>query len=178
MLRSWLARFRDRNQLPEGFTLADVRASRSTRPVRIEGFSVQRDSPLEPTPYLAELAVQESGQPFLKWWQYFEAYDQELGSLATASRAGQRPEPVRILEIGVWRGGSLGLWRRYFGPKAVIFGVDVDPASATFGVTEGQIRIGSQVDTSFLNGVIDEMGGVDVIIDDGSHLSAHVIATL
>ena len=178
MLRSWLARFRDRNQLPEGFTLADVRASRSTRPVRIEGFSVQRDSPLEPTPYLAELAVQESGQPFLKWWQYFEAYDQELGSLATASRAGQRSEPVRILEIGVWRGGSLGLWRRYFGPQAVIFGVDIDPTSATFGVTEGHIRIGSQVDTSFMHGVIDEMGGVDVIIDDGSHLSAHVIATL
>lgn len=178
MLRSWIARFRDRNQLPEGFTLADVRAARSTRPVRIEGFSVERECPLEHTPYLAELAVQESGQPFLKWWQYFTAYDRELGVLAAESREGRRKNPLRVLEIGVWRGGSLGLWRRYFGPQAVIFGVDIDPASSTFGVTDGQIRIGSQVDTAFMNDVVDDMGGVDVIIDDGSHISANVIATL
>lgn len=178
MLRPWLSRFRAKHQLPEGFSLADLRASRRTLPVRIESFEVARECPLDPQPALAQLASARIGQPFLKWWQYFDAYDRELGALAEASRAGTLATPLRVLEIGVWRGGSLGLWREYFGPEAVIFGIDIDPESATFGVSDGEIRIGSQVDTYFTSSVIDEMGGVDVVIDDGSHESAHVIATL
>lgn len=178
MIQTWLSRFRERYQLGQDWTPADFRASRATHPVRIEDFTVSPDSPNATPTYLETLAVQEQGQPFLKWWHYFDAYDRELGGLAAASREGRVARPVRLLEIGVWRGGSLGLWRRYFGPEAVIFGVDIDPNSATFGVSDGEIRIGSQVDSDFMRAVIDEMGGVDVIIDDGSHLSAHVLHTL
>ena len=39
----------------------------------------------------------------------------------------------------------------------------------------GDLRIGSQVDSKFLASVVEEMGGIDVVIDDGSHISQHVI---
>jgi hypothetical protein len=70
------------------------------------------------------------------------------------------------------------MWRDYFGPEAIIFGVDIDPESAQQGVTEGHIRIGSQTDESFMRSVIGEMGGIDIVIDDGSHRSEDVIQTL
>lgn len=178
MLRTWLARFRDRYQLPEGFTLADLRASLRTKPTRGERFEVSSLPVREPVPFLAEQAMSREGEPFIKWWHYFDVYDRELGDLAAASRTGSLGEPIRILEIGVWRGGSLGLWRDYFGPSAVIMGIDIDPESARFDGIDASIRIGSQADTAFLASVVQEMGGLDVVIDDGSHQCSHVIETL
>lgn len=178
MLSALLARFREANQLPDGYGLADLRASRRTRPVRVESFTVEPECPLDPVPHLAEIAMARTGNPFLKWWSYFESYETELANLAHESRQGRLEQPLRILEIGVWRGGSLGMWRDYFGPDAVIYGVDIDPESATQGVTDGLIRIGSQTDASFMRDVVDEMGGIDIVIDDGSHVSHDVIQTL
>lgn len=178
MLSSLRARFREANQLPKGFRFADFRASRRTRPVPIETFPVERECPLDPVPHLAEVAMARTGKPFLKWWSYFDSYDRELSLLAAKSRGGQLDRPLRVLEIGVWQGGSLGMWRDYFGPEAVIFGVDIDPESANQGVTDGLIRIGSQVDADFMLNVVEEMGGIDIVIDDGSHRSEDVIQTL
>ena len=70
------------------------------------------------------------------------------------------------------------LWREYFGRRAVIFGIDISESCADLGVSEAEIRIGSQTDTVFLASVVEEMGGLDVVIDDGSHLSSDVITTL
>ena len=61
------------------------------------------------------------------------------------------------------------MWRRYFGEDAVIYGIDIDPACEQSNNLDGQVRIGSQVNKTFLSDVIDEMGGVDVVLDDGSH---------
>lgn len=178
MLGSWIARFRDRHQLPEGFTLADVRASLRTKPARGERFEVSAEPVRQPVPHLASLAMARGGEPFIKWWHYFDVYDRELGALAAASREKRLGHPLRVLEIGVWRGGSLGLWRDYFGPSAVIAGIDIDPESARFDGVDASIRIGSQADVPFLRSVVEEMGGLDVVIDDGSHQCAHVIETL
>jgi SAM-dependent methyltransferase len=174
-LRSRIAR---RHQLDADFTLRDLRAAKRTLPVPIETFEVSRENPLQPPSPLADLAISEEGEPFLKWWQYFEAYDAELADLARRSRENVLDAPLRILEIGVWRGGSLGLWRRYFGDSAVIFGIDIDASSATYSGKDAEIRIGSQTDEAFMSRVVDEMGGLDVVIDDGSHISSDVIATL
>lgn len=178
MLRNRIARFRDRHQLPEGFTLADLRASLRTKPTRGERFEVSPGPVREPVPYLAELAMAREGQPFIKWWHYFDVYDRELGPLASESRSGSLGRPLRVLEIGVWRGGSLGLWRDFFGDSAKVFGIDIDPESARFDGIDAVIRIGSQADTAFLASVVEEMGGLDVVIDDGSHQCAHVIESL
>lgn len=105
-----------------------------------------------------------------KWHHYLPLYDRYF-----------RPwknRPVRMLEIGVSKGGSLALWRRYFGPDAIIFGIDIDPKCAKFNGIDGQVRIGSQDDPKFLRSVVEEMGGVDIVLDDGSHFAKHMDASL
>jgi cephalosporin hydroxylase len=127
---------------------------------------------------LAQLAISMRSNKFTKWWHYFGIYDSLFDSLAQQSRRNELPEPLRILEIGVWMGGSLQLWRKYFGKAAIIFGIDIDEAAGRQGVHEAQVRIGSQTDPIFLKSVIDEMGGLDIVIDDGSHRSKDVITSL
>ncbi len=105
-----------------------------------------------------------------KWMHYFEIYERYLSRY--------RGTRVRLLEIGVGQGGSLQMWRRYFGEAATICGIDVSPRCAEFDGQGGQVRIGSQADTGFLESVVAEMGGIDVVIDDGSHDSAHLKVSL
>ena len=104
-----------------------------------------------------------------KWKHYLSVYHRHL--------AQYRGTPVRLLEIGVFKGGSLHLWREYFGAEATIFGVDIDPSCASLGGRAAQVRIGSQDDPDFLAAVVKEMGGVDVVIDDGSHVCPHQVAS-
>lgn len=40
------------------------------------------------------------------------------------------------------------------------------------------MRIGSQADKDFLGAVVKEMGGIDVVLDDGSHQMLHIIKSL
>lgn len=100
-----------------------------------------------------------------KWRNYLAKYDYHLSRY--------RNTPVRILELGVYRGGSLHLWRTYFGPQAVIFGIDIDKSCEQYDGIAGQVRIGSQDDAGFLRSIVGEMGGLNVVIDDGSHVARH-----
>jgi len=120
-------------------------------------------------------ALAHSGQPFTKSWHYLEFYNERLGEIAERSRNGSLPAPLRILEIGVWKGGSLQLWRKLFGESAIIYGIDIDEACLHLPDPGAVVRIGSQTDPKFLNRVVQEMGGVDIVIDDGSHRCKDVI---
>jgi hypothetical protein len=105
-----------------------------------------------------------------KWTHYFEIYQAVFDS--------RRNTPMRILEIGVFRGASLRLWKSYFQhAKTCLVGVDIDPACATHDAPANgvHVRIGSQADSEFLARVVDEFGPFDLIIDDGSHHSMHQI---
>jgi len=112
-----------------------------------------------------ELFFAHDGRGADKWDHYLPFYDRVF--------APYRAVPIRMLEIGVMNGGSLELWRKYFGPAATIFGVDINPACAGRVDPPNQVRIGSQADPDFLRGVVAEMGGVDIILDDGSHVANH-----
>jgi len=70
------------------------------------------------------------------------------------------------------------MWRKYFGDDAIIFGIDINPECEQYNGLAGQVRIGSQIDELFLQPVIEEMGGVDIILDDGSHHMKHIPVTL
>ena len=118
---------------------------------------------------LLDLFAGNTGVVVHKWHHYIPIYDRYFAPF----RGGK----VRFLEIGVNKGGSLQMWRRYFGPDATLFGIDINPDCAAFDGQAGQVRIGSQTDPDFLNRVIDEMGGVDVVLDDGSHRMPHVRAS-
>src|SRR5205814_38790 len=40
-----------------------------------------------------------------------------------------------------------------------------------------EIHIGAQQDTAFLQGVIDQVGIPDIVVDDGSHVMSHLAAS-
>jgi hypothetical protein len=137
------------------------------RPERvIEEWLVPPDEAREHTPpgEFSDLFFAHAGAQAHKLTHYFRAYDEQFGV--------SRGRPVRFLEIGVNHGGSLELWRKYFGPEASIWGIDINPRCASLQ-GEFEVRIGSQDDPTFLLSVVKEMGGVDIVLDDGSHVASH-----
>ena len=102
-----------------------------------------------------------------KWHHYLAIYDWHLQRF--------RGQPVRLLELGVSFGGSLQVWKSYFGPQAIIHGIDINPACAHCTEAGITTHIGSQDDPKLLRRVVETMGGLDVVIDDASHVGAHQI---
>ena len=78
-----------------------------------------------------------------------------------------RGQPVTMLEIGVFDGGSLDMWRRYLGFAATIVGVDINPRCADLVDEPNIVCIGSQADRAFLEQVIARHGAPDLVLDDG-----------
>jgi len=102
-----------------------------------------------------------------KWHHYFEIYERHFDSY--------RDRPIRMLEIGVFRGGSLRMWKQYFHPESIIVGVDIDKSCKEQERADENVfvRIGSQADPEFLARVTEEFGPFDIILDDGSHKTHH-----
>lgn len=120
------------------------------------------------TSEISRLFFGHSGRLIDKWVHYLDLYDRHFSPFRG---------PVKMLEIGVFEGGSLELWRKYFGPDATIYGIDINPACAGRVDSPNQVRIGSQDDQEFLRSVVDEMGGLDIVLDDGSHVAKHQLAS-
>ena len=85
-----------------------------------------------------------------------------------------KDKKINILEIGVDKGHSLRLWREYF-TNANICGIDLYKRDFTIDNTE--ILIGDQSDHAFLKSIVNKYKNFDIIIDDGSHQSQHVISS-
>lgn len=122
----------------------------------------------------AQLFEGHQGRNLTKWAHYFGIYDRLLAPFRQGfPMSDGSTRPLHLLEIGVRHGGSLELWREFFGPSATIFGIDLDPRCTGAGRDDLPIRIGSQDDPEFLRAVVSEMGGLDIVIDDGSHVARH-----
>jgi hypothetical protein len=109
------------------------------------------------------------GRVIHKWKHYFPIYERHF-----------RPwidRPVTLIEIGCGQGGSLQMWKRWFGPHAQIVGIDTDPECSKFAEDQIDIRIGAQQDATFLQALIEEFGAPDIVLDDGSHVMTQVCAT-
>lgn len=104
-----------------------------------------------------------------KWKHYFPVYERHFGRFTG--------RPVVFWEIGCGEGGSLQMWKRYFGPYAQIIGLDVRPQCAAFREDQIAVCIGNQSDTAFLDRVLAEFGTPDIVLDDGSHRMSDVLAT-
>ena len=100
----------------------------------------------------------------LKWNHYSTVYDKLL------SKYTSQPN-LKVLEIGIQDGGSQRILKRYFPNSATIMGIDVDERCLNLN-TGTLLRLGSSRDKMFLQSVVREMGGVDLVIDDGSHRSS------
>ncbi len=83
-----------------------------------------------------------------------------------------RNKNLNILEIGVDKGDSLRLWREYF-INSRICGLDIDKKD--FVIQNVEIYQGDQNDKILLNKIAKKYGKFDIIIDDGSHVSKHII---
>ena len=67
---------------------------------------------------LLDIFTEGVEKPVHKWHHYIPIYDRYFSRWRNTN--------FRFLEIGVWNGGSLEMWRKYFGDEAVIFGIDID----------------------------------------------------
>jgi hypothetical protein len=101
------------------------------------------------------------GNSIWKWNHYFDIYDRHFAQF--------RGEEVHVLEIGVYSGGSLEMWRDYFGPKARIYGVDIEPACRAYEGDSVKIFIGDQGDRQFWHEFRGRVPALDIVIDDGCH---------
>lgn len=106
-------------------------------------------------------AFLESPFRSIKFEHYFEIYDELFRPFFN--------KPITFVEIGVLDGGSLFMWRELFGAKARIIGIDLNPSALRWVEYGFEIYIGSQSDPNFLVKIANELGAVDIILDDGGH---------
>jgi SAM-dependent methyltransferase len=114
-----------------------------------------------PNPLETFFDSHRTGPGVWKWRHYFEAYHTHFSRFR-----GKRP---KIVEIGVYSGGSLEMWREYFGEGCELYGVDINPACRQFQKNGVTIKIANQSDRSFWRKFREEVGDVDIVIDDGGH---------
>lgn len=87
-----------------------------------------------------------------------------------------RNEVKCFVEIGVLGGASLRMWEQYF-PNATIYGIDINPSCKQFEGGNIKVIIGDQNNDEFLTRLKNELPQIDVLIDDGSHITSHQIKT-
>ena len=104
-----------------------------------------------------------------KWVHYFDIYHRHFRRY--------RHRKVTVVEFGVFQGGSLQMWKKYFGKRARIIGVDVLPECKQLEESQIEIFIGDQEDREFLRRLAAEVGPIDVLIEDGGHHMGQQIAT-
>lgn len=110
-----------------------------------------------------------AGRVLDKWIHYFPIYSRHF--------APYRHRPIKVLEIGIYRGGSLDMWHWYFGPEATLVGIDIDEAAKAATDPRHVVEIGDQTDADFLRRVAEQHGPFDIIIDDGGHEMQQQIVT-
>jgi glycosyltransferase involved in cell wall biosynthesis len=96
-----------------------------------------------------------------KWMHYFEIYERHFAQF--------RNLPISLLEFGVLHGGSLQMWKHYFGPQAKIYGADINPRCAELAEEQITILLADQESRESLQHICRTLPPFDIIIDDGGH---------
>ena len=97
-----------------------------------------------------------------RYIQYYEKHFADIRMSATD-----------VCEVGVFGGESLRMWAEYF-PNATVHGIDINAECRRYASDRVRILIADQKDAR----VRDYLrGGVDVLIDDGSHVPMDVVTT-
>lgn len=119
--------------------------------------------------YLHSYILKNNQRLIHKWVHYLDIYEKHFARFVD--------KEIIVLEIGVFRGGSAQMWESYFGPKAKIVGIDIDPKCRGFAGGNFSVEIGNQSDINFLKQVVEKHGKPNIVIDDGSHIMSDVIKT-
>ena len=111
----------------------------------------------------------EKHRDISKWVHYFPVYEKHFSAY--------RGKDIVFVEIGVLYGGSLQMWKNYFGKNAKIIGIDINPQCKQFEEEQISIEIGNQGDENFWAAFKEKYPRVDILLDDGSHFTNHQILT-
>lgn len=101
---------------------------------------------------------------------YFQVYEDILKNYIN--------KKITFVEIGIHNGGSLFMWREFFGESARIIGIDLNPKAKEFEKYGFEIFIGDQSDKKFWRNFFNEVGHIDILIDDGGHTYEQQIITV
>ena len=106
----------------------------------------------------------------IKWKKYFPIYEKLFEKY--------KNKPITFVEIGILDGGSLEIWKNYFGKNSRIIGIDNNPECKKFENEKFEIYIGSQSDPIFWQNFYNKVGPIDILLDDGGHTNEQQIITL
>ena len=89
-----------------------------------------------------------------------------------------RNKPITFVEVGIFGGGSLFMWKKYFHPKSRIIGIDLNPLSKSYEKYGFEIFIGDQENENFWRNFYKKVGKIDILLDDGGHTDLQQMQTL
>lgn len=115
---------------------------------------------------LTEIANKHKTDKGTEWFEkhsYTETYCNYIPS----------DKPCRLMEIGIWHGDSVRMWKEY-NPQMHFFGLDYEDCSAFFDVNlcdrifrlDQRDKAGQQIAAA-------EIGSLDFVVDDGAHQMHH-----
>ncbi len=119
--------------------------------------------------FLHKYFLSNSGKRLHKWLHYFDIYERHFSRFR-----GKAPV---MIEIGVFGGGSLAMWREFFGKDAKIIGIDINPECKAHESDGIEIFIGSQDDPALIQQIFNKYPWVDIVLDDGSHMMQHMVSS-
>jgi len=110
-----------------------------------------------------------------KWAHYFAVYERHLTRF--------RGTDVHVMECGVASGGSLKMWRDFFGPLATLYGVDkLESVKAYAGKEKygnpAMMFAGQLSNPLFREQVLRSVKRIDIFLDDANHVPETQIAHL
>ena len=105
----------------------------------------------------------------IKYKKYFDIYDELFKKFIN--------KKITIVEIGILNGGSLFMWKNYFGKKAKIIGIDLNPKTKQLEKYGFKIFNGNQSNKHFWEKFFKKVRKLDIIIDDGGHTNEQQLLT-
>ena len=119
--------------------------------------------------FLHKYFLNNSDKRLHKWIHYFDIYERHFSRFRNQS-------PVMV-EIGVFGGGSLDMWKAYLGLGSRIVGIDINPECKAHESDDVEIFIGSQDDPDLIEQIFEKYPRIDIVLDDGSHMMEHMIGS-
>ena len=105
----------------------------------------------------------------IKWSNYFEIYENLFKRFVN--------KKITFVEIGIGNGGSLFMWKKFFGKKARIIGIELNPDAKKLEKFGFEIFNGDQSDPFFWKKFYNRVGKIDVLLDDGGHKNIQQITS-
>ena len=104
-----------------------------------------------------------------KHTNFFYIYDDLLNKF--------KDKKITLVEVGIASGGSLFMWREFFKNNARIIGIDFNKDAKKWEKYGFEIYIGNQSDKYFWKNFYNQVGFIDILIDDGGHTNEQQLAT-